>query len=368
MTLLLLLSTAALGGYLWTKARRTRKASPRTAQGAPGPAGAAARLGLVPADEIGGARVHTPDPRDEEIRAAVRTGDWRAGAAFLDGAGRDRPERYRRAAVLQDEAAHDDAWLLAWRAARPEDAGAALVHAGALIGVAAQVHGTNPTRTPTWEQCSLFRQVMLRAREACHEAQALADDDPCPYVAEIPCALGLGYGHDECRVLWAKVVGRGAPGLAAHDAVLRYWCHRWAGSHVPAEYLAHEAARLGGPGGLLSLLPLYAAFKRERADRKTDADVYYRSPELIAAVDACLIDVAAAVATAPGDRRIVRARHMLAWTLYWQDRYRAAVEQFRAIDGHFDGGAPWSYCADPKGFYVRSREYSAERVLEGKGG
>ncbi|WP_327273288.1 hypothetical protein OG609_15075 [Streptomyces sp. NBC_01224] len=364
MTPLLLLSAAALCGYLWAKAR---KKPPQTAQSTPGPPEATAELGLVPPDELDTADACAPDPRDEEIRATVRSGDWRAGAAFLDEAGRDWQERYRRAAVLQDEAAADDAWLLAWRAARPKDAGAALVHAGALTGVAAQVHGTKPTQRPTWEQSSVFHQVMVRAREACHQAQALAGDDPCPYIAEIPCALGLGYEPAECRALWAEVVERDAPHLAAHDAVLRYWCHKWRGSHAPAECFAREAARQGAPGRLLSLLPLYAAFKQERADRNTDEDVYYKSPELIAAADLCLVDVAAAVAADPGDRRILRARHLLAWTLYWQDRYEEAVEQFRAIDGHFDAAAPWSYFRDPKKYYVQCRGYSARRVVEANG-
>ncbi|WP_406735071.1 M48 family metallopeptidase [Streptomyces sp. NBC_01108] len=341
----LLQSAAALCEYLWTKVRKKtngRKKPPRTAES-------------------------TPGPRDEEIRCAVRSGDWRAGAAFLYEAGRDWQERYRRAAVLQDEAVADDAWLLAWRAARPKDAGAALVHAGALIGVAAEVHGTNPTQQPTWEQSSVFRQVMARAREACHEAQAVAGDDPCPYIAEIPCALGLGYEQNECRALWAKIVVRDAPHLAAHDAVLRYWCYRWAGSYRQAEYLAREAARQSSPGRLLSLLPLYAAFKQERADRNTHADVYYKSPELIAAVDACLVDVAAAVAADLEDRRIVRARHLLAWTLYWQDRYEAALEQFRLINGPVDDSTPWSYFGNPKNFYVRCRDYSAMQVVGANG-
>lgn len=135
----------------------------------------------------------------------------------------------------------------------------------------------------------------------------------------------------------------------------------------PAESFAREAERLGSPGQLLSLLPLYAAFKQDRSDQNTDADVYYKSPELIAAVDACLADVAAAAAADPEDRRIVRARHMLAWTLYWQDRYEAAVEQFRVIDGHFDGGAPWSYFGNPKFFYVQCRDYSAMQVVGANG-
>ncbi|MEU3651952.1 M48 family metallopeptidase [Streptomyces sp. NPDC032161] len=346
--------------YLWTKVRKkVRKTLPwTTPENSSAPPGKKILDKKIPDEEV----------RDEEVRTALRSGDWRAGAVFLREAGRDRQERYRRAAVLQDEAAADDAWLLVWRAERPEDAGAALVHAGALVAVAAQAHGTRPRQSPTWEQSSVFRQVMARAREACHEAQALGGDDPCPYVAEIPCALALGYDRAECRALWAKIVVRDGPHLAAHDTALRYWCHHWAGSYRQAGYFAHEAARLSSPGRLLSLLPLYAAFKEERSSSETDPDEYYKGPELIAAADACLADVAAAAA-GPEDGRMVRARHMLAWTLYWQDRYEEAVEQFRLIDCPVADNvpspyAPWSYCRSPKSFFTRCHEYSALKVAE----
>ncbi|MFD9502110.1 hypothetical protein [Streptomyces sp. NPDC060035] len=47
------------------------------------------------------------------------------------------------------------------------------------------------------------------------------------------------------------------------------------------------------------------------------------------------------------DPRIVRVRHPLARLLYRQDRYEAAVEQFRAIDGYI-GSAPWTYSGNPR--------------------
>lgn len=94
--------------------------------------------------------------------------------------------------------------------------------------------------------------------------------------------------------------------------------------------------------------------------------MFYKSPELIAAVDACLIDVAAAAAADPEDRRIVRVRHLLAWLLYWQDRYDAALEQYRAIDGYIDS-APWTYSGDPKARYVQSRDFCAAQVLAAGG-
>ncbi|WP_406294177.1 hypothetical protein [Streptomyces sp. NBC_00624] len=378
MARLIPLLAIALGVYFWLKARKkttefvegvsgAAPSAPRARRNRKsGPARAAAELGLVPADELDTAHAAAPDPRDEEIRATVRSGNWQAGADFLAEAGRDWQERYRRAGVLQDEAAADDTWLLAWRTARPEDAGAAFVHAGALISVAADIRGAKQAKYTTQEQFAGFHRMMAQAREACHEAQELAGDDPGPYIAEISCALGLGYGHDDFRALWAEVEKRDAHHLAAHTSALQYWCRKWRGSHELAERFAREAAQKGSPGRLLSLLPLYAAFEQESAEQDLDPDVFYKSPELIAAVDACLIDVAAAAAADPEDRRIVRVRHLLAWLLYWQDRYDAALEQYRAIDGYIDS-APWTYSGDPKARYVQSRDFCAAQVLAAGG-
>ncbi|MEV0494263.1 hypothetical protein [Streptomyces atratus] len=147
----------AFGVYFWLKARKNTASSEAASGAAPSaprkrrsrksdPARAAAELGLVPADALDTAHAAAPDPHDEEVRATVRAGNWQAGADFLAGAGRDWQERYRRAGVLQDEAAADDTWLLAWRTAQPKDAGAALVHAGALISVAGDISGAKQFR------------------------------------------------------------------------------------------------------------------------------------------------------------------------------------------------------------------------------
>lgn len=371
MPRLIPLLVIAFAVYFWVRTRRAKAAGEGTAvaprprrrrSGTSGAAKAAAQLGFVPADALDTERSAAADPRDETVRAAVRSGDWRTGAGFLADADRDWQERYRRAGVLQDEAAADDAWLLAWRTAQPKDAGAALVHAGALISVAADIRGAKQAKYTTQEQFAGFHRMMALAREACHEAQALAGDDPCPYIAEISCALGLGYGHDDFRGLWAEIEERDPHHLSAHTSALQYWCRKWRGSHELAGDFAREAAAKGSPGQLLSLLPLYAAFEQESAEQEADPDTFYKSPELVAAVDACLADVAAAVATDPADPRIVRVRHLLAWLLYWQDRYEEAVEQFRVIDGHIDC-APWTYSGDPKGRYVQARDFSAKQVV-----
>ncbi|MGC9535436.1 hypothetical protein [Streptomyces sp. UG1] len=329
---------------------------------------AAAQLGFLPAEQLDTERSAAPDPRVEVVLEAVRAGNWQAGAAYLAEAGRDWQERDRRSSLLAGEAAKDDSWLLAWRTAHPQDPGAALVHAESLIDLAWEIRGSQTARHTTEEQFAGFHRVLEQAHGACKEAQTLGgDDDPCPYIVEIPLAMGLGYPHAAFEALWAEIDKRDPYHLAAHTAALQYWCAKWGGSHELALSFAQAGAAKGAPGGLLSVLPLYAYFEYEIAHDDLDQDEYYKRPEIVAAVDAALADVAMAAATNPHDPRIPPVRHILASLLFWQDRYEAAVEQFRLVDGYI-GAEPWSYAgSDHAENYVRARDYSAAQVLQSRG-
>ncbi|MEV6108781.1 hypothetical protein AB0M28_29380 [Streptomyces sp. NPDC051940] len=321
------------------------------------------QLGFLPPDRLDTERSQPGHPRDEPVLAAVRGGDWQQAAAYLAEAGTDWRERYRRAGVLAAEAAEDDAWLVAWRRAHPHDPGAALVNADALIDVAWAIRGNGTGSTVGEEAARRFHDVLHRAREACAEAQALGGDDPSPYIVEMALAMGLGYPHEQMRALWAETEKRDPYHLAAYTRALQYWCAKWRGSHEAARQFADMAAARAYPGSLLTLLPLQAHFEYEQSQRDLDPDEYYKRPEVVAAVDACLADVAAAD---PLDRGVRPVRHFLAWCLYWQDRYPEAVEQFRHIDG-FIGATPWDYASDPVKRYTDARDYCADRVAEAAG-
>ncbi|MER6346704.1 hypothetical protein ACWC10_13335 [Streptomyces sp. NPDC001595] len=331
---------------------------------------AAAKLGFLPGERLDTDHDQAPDPEVTAVREAVRSGNWQAGADFLAGAGQDWQERDRRSSVLAREAVKDDSWLLAWRAARPQDPGAALVHAESLIDLAWEIRGSAQAKYTTGEQFDGFHRVLRQAQEACAHAQSLAGDDPCPFIVEIPLAMGLGYPHDRFEKIWTEIVTRDPHHLAAHSAALQYWCAKWRGSHELAEEFARSAAEKGAPGQLLSVLPLKACFEYEIAHDDLNRDAYYKRPEIVAAVDAALADVAAAAAADPGDRRIPHVRHLLASLLFWQDRHEAAVEQFRLVDGHIDA-VPWSYRGGREGMiraYTGERDYSAAQVLKARGG
>ncbi|WP_405489553.1 hypothetical protein [Streptomyces sp. NBC_00096] len=332
----------------------------RTAAGEAAAAAEVVGLGFVAAEDIDTTR-YLPVPAGESaVLDAVRAGDWQAGADWIAAAGQVWEERHHRAGVLCEAAAEDDAWLLAWRAARPADPTAALVHAAAEVAVAWNLRGSLAGRHTTREQFALFHKALLGAREAAHEAQRLADPaDPVPYVNELPVARGLGYPSEAFGQLWAEVVERGPKMQGAWSGALQYWCAKWHGSHERAEEFGREAAARGEPGDLLSLVLLRAHFEHENHEADLDPDVYYKRPEIVAAATAALADVAAAAD--PADRRVVRLRHMLAWVLYWQDRYEETVEQFRHIDGHC-GIEPWIYQGRPKTVFLKTRDYSVRRV------
>lgn len=365
---LIILGVMLLSGAfkLWSKARKGRKAEGGLGgllvSGAGSANGrAAVEQGFVPADLLD---TEHGAPVSDDQRAAVaatQAGDWEAGAAWLDGAGTDWDERARRVSVLSELAAVEDDWLLAWRAARPQDPAAALVHADASVQVAWNVRGSLSASQTTQEQFRVFHQLIGQAQEAAHEAQRVADPaDPVPYMVETPIAMALRYPHEQFGELWAQITKRDPKVLWAHVGALQYWCRKWRGSHEEAREFARASAAAGAPGDLLTLLPLYAHLEQEMATQDADPDDYYKQPEIVALADAALADLAAA---RPDDRRAGRLRHMLAWVLYWQDRYPEAVEQFRAIDGHI-GATPWNYAADSKARYLQARDYCVGRITK----
>ncbi|MFJ8827975.1 hypothetical protein ACIREE_40390 [Streptomyces sp. NPDC102467] len=324
-------------------------------------AAAARQFGLVPTEEIDGDAAMAPDPRLEQVKLAVRAGNWQAGAAYLEEAGRDWAERNRRSGALAAEAVEDDGWLLAWRTARRDDPAAALVNARSLVDLAWAVRGGGLAGATTREQFAGFHRTLEQAREAFATAQALAGDDPCPFIAELPLAMGLGYDHEAFEAIWAEVEQRDPYHVGAHRSALQYWCAKWRGSHEAAEEFGRVAAAKGAPGQLLSTIVLDAYFEYEITDETLNPGTYYQQPHIVAATDTALEDVAAAHAKDPHDRRIPPARHMLGHFLYSQNRYEEALEQFRAVDG-YAGTTPWSYYGDPAERYARVRNYCAAQV------
>ncbi|MER6534070.1 hypothetical protein ABT215_09690 [Streptomyces sp900105755] len=306
-----------------------------------------AKYGLVPAAQLDSGSAG-PDPEADAVAAAALAGDWRRAAAYLAGAGRDWDLRWYRLGVLVHAAAEDDAWLKAWRTEYPGDPSAALVHADSLVVLAGQVRGANLAKNTTTEQFEGFHRLLAEALPACREAAWMAPEDPCPWIAQITVALGLGWSHDDFRALWAEITARDPHHFGAHMSALQYWCAKWRGSHELMYAFAGQAAAAAPQGSLLPVLPLYALM--EHAVREPKAPVYDQ-PFVQTAVDATLDAVDRVPA---GHHRLPTVRHLLADTLFQTKRYPEAVEQFRAVGGYV-GSPPWSYSANPVKAFVFAR-------------
>ncbi|MCX5194768.1 hypothetical protein OOK31_12810 [Streptomyces sp. NBC_00249] len=318
----------------------------------------AVALGFVPEEELDTTLWAPRTPERQTVLDALRAGDWEAGAAYVEAAGQEWEERWQRVVALADLAAEDDdAWLLAWRAARPADPVAAVVGAETGVRVAWNVRGRKRASYTTQEQFRLFGELLNTAQRAAHEAQHLADPaDPLPYMVEQHIGHGLGYSHERYRALWEQITARDPKVLSAHTNALEYWCQKWRGSHALAHAFAAESAAAGAPGDLLSLLPLIAYFEQEQHERDLLPETWYQEPGITAAVDAAVQDLAEA---GPGHPGLARMRHMLAYLLFWQDRDADAVEQFRHVDGYI-GTVPWSYDPSPRRRYLYARDWAID--------
>ncbi|WP_284581944.1 hypothetical protein [Streptomyces sp. 2P-4] len=319
------------------------------------PSAKAQKLGLLPASQQNASRA-APEPELELAQAAAARGIWEPAARLL-ASSRERRDWARRshytAAFGDHRAARPDSWLAAWEASvGPDDPDAVLVRAQATIALAWDLRGGGWAKDTSREQFAGFHSTLVQAPAENARAADLNPDDPGPHVNEIWVAVGLGRSHADMQTLWKEITARDPYHYAAHCAALQFWCAKWRGSEELAASFAREAAATAPRGSLLAALPLIAWYEHHDDGAKAGD---FRTPELTAAVDAALADVAAAPAGHPNTAEV---RHLLAYFLTRQKRYDEALAQFRLVDGSV-GARPWSSWSDPAGVYCLWRERAA---------
>ncbi|MFD4655233.1 hypothetical protein ACFWP2_06315 [Kitasatospora sp. NPDC058444] len=288
-----------------------------------------------------------PEPDEAAALTAAKAGDWRPAAAYL--AGDAVPDvRWRRQRALAELAAEDDAWLRAWRAERPQDPTAALVHLDALVLLAWRIRTGAAAGEVTSEQARGFHRVLREAEEFAAEAVALAPDDPNPWVAQISVAMGLGWSNDRFRELWAEITKRDPHHWAAHNRALQYWCDKWRGSHELMHRFLDEAIAAAPAGSLLAPIKLEAYW--EQFVRDGDTLIAWERPDVGAALDAALADLAAAD---PDHPRIRYAQGWLAFALTRADRFTEALAQYQALGEYIP--QPFTDRQDPRQFFIDLR-------------
>jgi hypothetical protein len=295
--------------------------------------------------------VRMPGP-DEDLMEVLdvvqRTQDWRAASQLLAGTPKEGEVRWQRVQAFAGAASLElaqrpgegGAWLRAWRAEAPKDAGGAAVHAEFLVQQAWRT-----AKVGTDE----FRIILEEARAVCEEAALLAPGDPVPYIAELAVARGLGYSHEAFDQVWAKVIDRNPQHMGAHIAALHYWCEKWHGSRADADRFAQSAAARAPQGSLLAALPLFAVW--EHVDDLTMVRDFYGTQVVSRAMEGALYAVHSA---RPDDPMLAHVRHLLIHFLVGAERWSEAMAQIVHVDGHV-GALPWTMSEDPAAQYALYR-------------
>ncbi|GHB10714.1 hypothetical protein ACIQRS_03450 [Streptomyces termitum] len=292
--------------------------------------------------------VRLPGP-DEDLLDVLRvvqaTQDWRAASQLLAGTGKEGEVRWQRVQAFAGAASLElaqrpgegGAWLRAWRADAPKDAGGAAVHAEFLVQQA-------------WRSSAAgsddFRIILEEAGKVADEAAPLAPGDPVPYITKLAVARGLGYGHEQFDRVWAEVIDRAPQHMGAHLAALHYWCEKWHGSREEADHFATTAAARAPKGSLLAALPLFALF--EHVPDMVLVRDFYRTAVVGRAMEGALYAVHSA---RPDDPMLAHVRHLLVSFLVSAERWSEAMHQLVHVDGYV-GALPWTLSPDPAAEYT----------------
>ncbi|MGW1012093.1 hypothetical protein ACWD4X_18930 [Streptomyces termitum] len=292
--------------------------------------------------------VRLPGP-DEDLLDVLRvvqaTQDWRAASQLLAGTGKEGEVRWQRVQAFAGAASLElaqrpgegGAWLRAWRADTPKDAGGAAVHAEFLVQQA-------------WRSSAAgsddFRIILEEAGKVVDEAALLAPGDPVPYITKLAVARGLGYGHEQFDRVWAEVIDRAPQHMGAHLAALHYWCEKWHGSREEADHFATTAAARAPKGSLLAALPLFALF--EHVPDMVLVRDFYRTAVVGRAMEGALYAVHSA---RPDDPMLAHVRHLLVSFLVGAERWAEAMHQLVHVDGYV-GALPWTLSPDPAAEYT----------------
>lgn len=311
--------------------------------------------GFVRIQDLDAERLMPPSEIDGEVDLAVASGDWKRPAALLAQTKGQWDLRSHAVMLLVKAALKDQAWLMEWEAAQPDDPGALLIRAERTVRHAWLLRSSHRARYLSEGQVNGFLHHIAEAEKLMQRAIDAGPDDPTPYEYMLTVARGRGWSHERMESLWADYTALKPQGFDGHWAALQYWCEKWYGSHQEAGEFAARAAAEAPNGAFLSVLPLIAAIEENDLDLYAD----YRTSTINTYADACLQELASFPDAYP--RTVYRVRHVLAYILNRLGRYEEALEQFRAVDGYVDA-LPWFYFANTVQEYGWFRRDSVKRL------
>ncbi|SER26631.1 hypothetical protein [Actinokineospora terrae] len=295
---------------------------------------------LVPDEEVSDNRI----PDHPGVLAAYRAalgGDWEPAAEVVASTWGDWEARADVVFELADAAAQDDAWLTAWRAARPDDPGHAAVLAQSSVLRAWEVRGAQKADQTTPDQVEGFQRLLTEGRDAARVAAEAAPEDPTPWWTQVMLARGLPVAHAEFEAVWAELVARDPLHRYGHIQALQYWCAKWHGSD---ELMTDFATRAAAKSPRLALIALLGAFEHTE-DR-------WRAPDVVAALDALI----ARLATETVETNFTRKeRGWAIHALMSNNRPADALTQFRALGARADN-EPWSLTGQARRVFLHTRD------------
>lgn len=299
------------------------------------------RWGLVPRAELTERRRTGIAVIDDAV-AAARGGDWAPAAELMGGSYGEWDHRAAAVILLAEAAAHDDAWLTAWRTARPDDRHVAPVDCEGLTVLAWRLRGSARAKDTSADQFAHFHRVLVRAEAAAKAATETLPGDPTPWATLATIARGLSYDHTAFDRVWQGVVERAPLHRFGHVTALQYWCAKWCGSEERMWAFAEEAA---GKSPSLAGLVLQAAFESDR-------EKVWRQSNVRDALDVLLRWL-----ESEEGAHSVNVLDDLGWAasaLMNTNRAAEAVPLFRRLGG-YAGGAPWRLMSRPTYFFNESR-------------
>ncbi|MFF4898833.1 hypothetical protein [Streptomyces sp. NPDC001068] len=276
---------------------------------------------------------HCPDAAldDAELmsaRAALAQGRWQAARSLLLHTGDDWDRRGHRVTVLAREP-YAVAWAREWLLAEPDSAGAATLHALALVRRA--LRGKEPPE---------------RVRDACAGAAALAPADPTPWLGLLLLARRLGTCR-ETRRLFDEVRDRHPEHHHAHHLMAARIAETETDGGHELRVFAERSAAAAPADSPLAVLPVVACTERHRvlaAAGRASADAleagHWAEPAARHALNAAF-DWWLEWGTEEHPRGHVDLNH-LAHATSGAGRYAEAAALFQRIGPHTTR-APWSY-------------------------
>ncbi|MEV4347370.1 hypothetical protein AB0J83_23185 [Actinoplanes sp. NPDC049596] len=278
-------------------------------------------------------------PEAAALRVALRGGDWAAGRAVLDGAGRAERSALMR---MVDGQRGTEKLLGRVVAERPTDTTAAALLAFRQVEVAWRIRTHAQAGDVSRRRFARFHAALDVAEKTVVAGLGADESDPALWTASLVTARGLELGPAVSQYRYAKLAEIDPHHLPGQRHMLQQLCPKWGGSWERAFGFAREAmfdAPEGTPNAVL-LAEAHLEYWLESGSK------YYLSSPGVR--EGLTIAAQRSVLHPAFERTIgwVEVVNTFAMAFAMAGERAAAAEMFTALGPYFSD-RPWSYHPDP---------------------